>query len=336
MKILSLSPNPSDGTSWYRCSGPLNRLEKDYDDVSYIEYGSNDVHWDILGRFDVLYIQRAHTLWHLRLMNKAAFMGLKIWVDYDDLLWDLPYMHRNYFDYLNNDVQNAIKGIMTMQPEVLLITVSTQYLADRIRKDFNEKANVHVVPNALDEKMFLHRMEFAQDAQIIGWRGSDTHDLDFLDHIGELSSITRRYKWDYIGYVPKAISAYTDNVEFTRPVNILEYFAHITTARKWKMFFVCLADNGFNMAKSNIAWLEATIAGSVCLAPRMPEWNKAACYCYGDDEKSLVQMINIVMNDGEAERKDLWRVSVDIIKKKYSLGKQNKLRYQLLTNHLKN
>lgn len=336
MKILSISPNPSDGTSWYRCSGPLARMEKDYEDVSYIEYGSQDVPWDAMARFDVLFLQRPHTQWHLRLASKALFMGLKVWIDWDDLLWDLPYMHRNYYDYNKDEYRMALHGLANLPSNGCIITVSTWHLAEMVRKHLNKDANVHVVPNAINEKIFpRERISFAENADMVGWRGSDTHDIDLMYVSDTLLDVCESHRFDFIGYVPKQLAIESKNVGYTKPCNILEYFAHLTTAKKWKLFFVYLHDNDFNRSKSNIAWMEATLAGSLCLANKLPEWESLPCLHY-EYPMHLSVSIDRAMKMKSDDRYDLWRKSRDYLYDNYTLGKTNESRYQLLSNHLKN
>jgi glycosyltransferase involved in cell wall biosynthesis len=336
MKILSVCPSAADGTSWYRCSGPLSRMEMDYEDVSYIEYGSQDVSWDVLARFDVLFLQRPHTNWHLRLANKALFMGLKVWIDFDDLLWDLPNMHRNYHDYNKEEYRMALHGLANLPKGQSLITVSTYHLSDMVKKHFNDDANVHVVPNAINEKVFpRHKISFAENADMIGWRGSDTHDIDLMYVEDNLFDVPEQYKFDFFGYVPKRLAIEAKNVGFTRPCNLLEYFAHLVTAKKWRIFWVYLHDNDFNRSKSNIAWMEATLAGAICVANSLPEWTTVPCVNY-EYPMHLANRIQQAMGMDSDSRYDLWRKSRDLIYDQYTLEKTNKLRYELLTNLLKN
>ena len=42
-----------------------------------------------------------------------------------------------------------------------------------------------------------------------------------------------------------------------------------------------LCDTPFNRAKSNISWIESTVAGAVCVAPDFPEWNRPGIINYG-------------------------------------------------------
>jgi hypothetical protein len=48
------------------------------------------------------------------------------------------------------------------------------------------------------------------------------------------------------------------------------------------LHIVPLANNGFNRSKSNLAWLEATAAGAVVLAPALEEWQRPGIVNYKD------------------------------------------------------
>jgi hypothetical protein len=97
-----------------------------------------------------------------------------------------------------------------------------------------------------------------------------------------------------------------------------------------KIHIVTLYERDFNLSKSNISWIESTIAGSVVLAPDWEEWKKPGIVNYASKEdfkEKLQDLINGKYN--------LWlnhKTSLDYILNNLSLKKVNKERLKILNS----
>ena len=88
---------------------------------------------------------------------------------------------------------------------------------------------------------------------------------------------------------------------------------------------VPLIEDGMNRCKSNIAWIEATAAGAVTIAPDWVEWQKPGVLNYnGLDEFKSMLMRPL---DDAPER---WAASRDYIMENLTLNKVNEQRARIV------
>ena len=102
MKVLVINPNYQDATSYYRAWGVSKHLHDNYN-VEFTLYESTFVlqppnkgqrawgaAWPDLIKFDAVLFQRALGENSLQLLRYCKDLGLKIWYDLDDDLWNIP------------------------------------------------------------------------------------------------------------------------------------------------------------------------------------------------------------------------------------------------------
>lgn len=329
MKIAAISPNPSDGTAWYRSSLPLIRMQQKYDDFQYQEFGLSNIDWEILMNFDVLFLQRPCSPEQVRLAHKAQFLGLKVWVDYDDMLWDIHPSSPVYAMYRSAEITDAINRIMNMTG--ILVTVSTQALKEEILKKWNNVYDVHVIPNCL-EKRQLESYNFCSDHQgAILWRGSETHisDLDiFRGYYDTVMLDNPGIRFDFFGYNPWYWTSRIANAVHHPGTSLMDYYAKIYHP-KWGIWVCMLEDTPFNRCKSNILYLEATMAGAVCVCPDWPEWNKPGAFVY-KDIMHFKEVMQQAINADPQEYNHRITAARNYIILHQNLFKQNIERYNLL------
>ena len=92
---------------------------------------------------------------------------------------------------------------------------------------------------------------------------------------------------------------------------------------------VPLVNNAFNQAKSNIAWIEATSAGAVTLAPDMPEWRRPGVVLYNDADTFRDRLLKLIAVGNEGRAK-VWNASRRWIEKNLTLATVNELRRDVI------
>jgi hypothetical protein len=121
----------------------------------------------------------------------------------------------------------------------------------------------------------------------------------------------------------------SDKVIHQPSLDAIKFFS-VLKAIKPKINVVPLHDNPFNLGKSNIAWLEATYAGAVTLAPDTPEWRKAGVTNY-KDEADFKTKLGFLLSLTDRELDVLHSMSVDaILQGKLLLSETNKTRLEIL------
>jgi len=261
VKILMSVPSSSDATSYYRAYGPLRHLEKS-GFVQLIEGRTFD--WPELLQADILFMQRPSSVNELNIAILAKRLGVKVWMDYDDLLTQLPVTHP-----LFHILKNSQKTFQDIVNAADVVTFSTKFLAD----NFPASKSV-VVPNALMPEIERIAFRGSNRKKHLMWRGSNTHEMDVASNREPLKRIKDKYpdhSYMCFGHLPASMVA--DNTSYGPWTSIFNF---INQASNFAPEFglVPLQINNFNMAKSNIAWIEMTMCGVGVFATKLPEFDK--------------------------------------------------------------
>ena len=206
--------------------------------------------------FDIVIYQRQSNpsaLSHLRMMSK---LGKRVFVEHDDwILGDCGSEHINEV-YADPDKQLILKQICNEADGVIC---STDFLGN-IFKEFND--NVLVCSNSIDPDMWTHKdkiiLEDIQQDISIGFAGSLSHARDFI-HV-PLDKITKLASTRFLGFVFGGISG----IEFTDWVHLRDY--PLILSHAFRIGLAPLRRNDFNASRSNLKWLEYSMAGIVTVA----------------------------------------------------------------------
>jgi hypothetical protein len=194
-----------------------------------------------------------------------------------------------------------------------------------------------IVPNSLNDEWHIPVSEHNAKSRVVSWRGSETHVADliyFTDQIEEAINKTTDV-YHFFGYAPwllcHRLPYYASGVtgeplariHLHKPEDIRVYHDNL---RKFKprLMHVPLIANSLNAAKSNIAWIEATYAGAVCIAPAWEEWKMPGVLTYN----SLDEYYQLLVS-GE-DRTEEWKKSMAYIKENLTLSGVNKKRIEIL------
>lgn len=275
MKVLVMTPNTLDACSFYRGAGPWMRMRHLGVDVTMGGDHSDQFQWPTLMGYDVLYIQRPYTPVHCSIIAQAKQVGVKVWIDYDDLLTQVPADNPSFYAYFEKQAQEGLRYALTQADHV---SVSTEYL----RKAMCERAEV--IPNAFDDYLlsFEHPGERKKE---IAWRGTNTHQRDLWDACPDILQIHKdNEKWSvkFIGYNPWQITVDMDpnRYSITLTSTVMGYLDYMKKS-KHAIHIVPLTDCPFNRAKSNIAWMEAAYSGAIVVAPEgWEEWERPGVIGY--------------------------------------------------------
>lgn len=348
MHVLASIPQVTDATSMYRGVGPLFALQKAYPSIQF-DINAN-VNWATLSKSDVLFLQRPSSDDHVTAISVAKANKVPVIVDYDDWLLGLPRSNQMHSYYSEKRIQNNVVSIVSKAD---IVTVSTPYLGELLRdilrrlakaqqfEDVNLREDkVIVVPNAYDERLLskLDPDNRPQTKKIVCWRGSPTHDKDLLDVSPEIKRVVETHlSWTYnfigspfwlaLDIIEQAKGIKPTNIVVTPPIDAVVYFRLLEKIRP-SLFIVPLDDNPFNRAKSNIAWIEATHAGAVTIAPDFEEWRKPGIINYRTT-KEFGELLDVAIR-GAIDLNACWKLSASYINEHLTLSKINELRRCIL------
>lgn len=330
IRVLTFAPNVYDGTSFYRLGGVMPYIDKEYSDIYMRDMShTKEIDWADYASFDVAVFQRPFIKPHLSTINMLKLMGVKVIIDYDDDVLNLPLHNPYYSNYKNNE--DNIKLIMAAADHVW---VSTNSLLEEVVK-YNK--SVEVIPNAHNDYIFpvKNKKKFDKTTKKVAYRGGSTHEVDVYSYMNDWEHIINKnktYQFYFMGArFPYLESKCGDNYIIIPGTHMLDYFINFQMINP-NIFIYPLEDTKFNRAKSNISWIEATYAGAAVLAPEFhQDFIKPGILNFKD---SFVNEFNSVKSDVK-KLQEMNEESWDYIQNKLLLSIVNQKRYNSIVE-LKN
>lgn len=320
LNLLTIIPDSHDSTSFYRGIGPLAELRKQMP-LNIIQ--PSQIYWDTLKLADAIFLQRPFAVNHLSIAQMARSQNLPVWIDYDDDLLNVP-QHNPCAQFYGKDAQEIIAKICKIAS---VISVSTEQ-CKAVYSQFNDK--IITIPNAFDNQLFDFNLEQSDTNFSVLWRGSKTHALDLNIAAEGCIQAAKKFPklhWIFFGDTPWFAHYMPNfaNITIMPPIDPIEYFQTIKILKP-RYMIVPLEDNAFNCAKSNIAWIEGTYAGSAILAPNFDEWKRPGIENYQNFTASLLSWLE----KDETYLREQNKLSKHFIAQKLLLTKVNVLRKTLL------
>lgn len=324
-EILFLTIENGDTCSFYRSAGILKDLRrKTKHNITLAQMNQVALNWSFLTQFDLIYHQRAFSKESLNVCGYVKQCGIKIWLDYDDNLFALNPENPTYPLYNNPETQSNIKAMLQLAD---VVSVPTEYLRQAY-SEFNK--NIHIVPNALNDLLFK-RPELPKRTNNIVWRGPEAHIFDVMNFSKQINEATKEFpewRFMFMGFSPWFLTE-TNNKGHIPSLDIVVYMKTLFDMAP-SCLHVPLADNLFNRAKSNIAYIEASFAGAVCVCPAY--WNAPGSLPYTDGA-SYYEAIKSVLS-GEADKAKLNKEAWEYITDCLLLSKVNDLRIDIINSLL--
>lgn len=326
MNILCVKQKET-AVSYYRGAGVINELCRangwNVDSLYYKEITQDSIH-----KYDLLFDIRPTSQESIYAIYLAKRAGVKVWIDVDDLLWKIPGANPVARGFNEQSLDNLTRAMLNAD----MVTVSTDELAVYTVQQFG--VDVITVPNAWNDRIddLPDRWNEPKGNQIhILCRGSNTHIGDWL-YYRDYFRDSDKYYFQFVGEFPsyffKKYGGHLETINWQAwRSNILEYFQLIGNLKP-QYFFFPLEDNPFNRCKSNIAWIEATMAGAACIAsPEMPEFLKVPAIT----DLSIFDEIE-EKNECAAQK---FKESCAYIRKNLRLSLVNKQRAQIVKHLIK-
>ena len=329
-KILFLNPDRGHTCSFYRSAGVATNLRKQLgseytiDVAAWPEFHTD---WQSLGEYDIIMMQRPFNPQMLDFAKHVKQMNIKLWLDYDDNLFTVTPENRAWPIFNDPYIQGNIKTFLSIADVVTVTTVDLQEYYLQYNK------NVIVIPNAFNDTIFdTNRLIVERDDKVV-WRGSDTHIYDLMCYGNAISKCTKEfpeYEFTYMGYYPWFFAP-SKNIHFEKARDIIDYFAILYNQHP-AVVQVPLFDSNFNRCKSNIAFIEGSYAGAVCI---IPEWwgNIPGTLQYKDDDTYYEALRKVLA--GEVNIKEMNELAWQWVKDNLLLSNINKLRVNVIHNLVK-
>jgi len=327
MKIAFISPIDYDSCSFYRSAGVAPDLaEKLGCDIDVYSGEVAKLMWPQLIKYKLAMFQRPFTENTLNLISYLKKFNVPIWIDFDDLIIDLPITNPAW-ELLTDNRENII-NILSLAD---VVTVTTNLLRTCL---LPHNKNIRVIPNAFNNWSFKTKISSAERVKTILWRGGDSHLYDLLRYTRIINKLLQNYKdwkFTFMGYLPAMFKSEYGNLFYERSTDPYIYFDKLASSGATALH-VPLQDSQFNRCKSNIAWIEATYAGAVTIAPAWDEWKMPGVLNYKDDDEYYNLVSKVISGDIDTRR--MVERSWSYITDKLTLSRVNELRVQVVKHLL--
>lgn len=324
-EILFLTIQNADTCAFYRSSGVLKDLRrKTNHNITLVQWDQVQLNWSLINQFDLIMMQRPFSKEALNLCNYIKYCNIKLWIDHDDNLFAVNPENPTYALYSNPEIQANIKGILKLAD---IVSVPTEYLR-QVYVEFNK--NTIIIPNALNDLLF-QRPEVKLRTNHCVWRGPEAHIYDLMSYSKELNQITKDFPdWRFIfmGFSPWFLGD-TTNKANVPSMDIVIYMKTLFDMAP-SCLHVPLHDNAFNRAKSNIAYIEGSYAGAVCVIPAW--WNVPGALSYIDGPSFYEAIRSIIV--GEVDKVAMNKIAWEYINDCLILSKVNVERLQIINSLL--
>lgn len=333
MKITCFVPPKDNAISFYRGYGVMSELHRTDPMVQCLFPDQFDVR-EIKGT-NIAFFVRPDTPELIAILMACKQLKMKIVVDIDDDLTSVPWHNKYNIVHLLNDVDYK-KNIQIALENAHAVIVSTESLKFAYSK-FNK--NIHVVRNAVDNYCY-DAVKERNISNTVLWRGSKFHKQDLNFYKAELlAAITSNPDFDFLfmgDIFPKWLNGHK-NVKYVRPVGIYEYPLRMRELQP-ALTIIPLAYQGqqsyaFNLGKSDIAKMEATVAGSLCVAPAWPEWTWDKDDFYYSDKSGFLSQVNSALNlirVNDKSLNDIWARNLNYIMANRLLSQTNRQRLTIM------
>lgn len=333
----------SDGPQAFYRLWPFAHLARNVSDINIIE--EPGVNLSTLHRADWIVYHTPMDTSILGQIASAKQMGVRIWVDMDDLVINgaIPPANPAGFFFRPESVQKTLRFSLEAAD---VISVTTQSLKFALVSWWQVNPNkIHVIPNALPDSVWRNRQEPQQrEKPLVMWRGSITHEGD-LYRFREAFQPNDGLQYLFYGSVPWVLyEAYDGKLKDLAikdwRVGMFNYFDDLKSEKPTYMV-VPLENIPFNQAKSNIAFLEGALAGAVTIAPAfMQEFNVPGVWTFGQKNPKgsqhytheLAAIFKKIGNGqvSQEEQMELYRQTCRTIEENYLLSITNRKRLELL------
>ncbi len=306
---------------YFRNMGVFGPLSRQFPQVQIIPV--NECNWSAYMGCDVVFLLRPSTSQHLDAAKMCSMVGVPLVVDFDDDLINIPpWMENSGWSLFDPAKVREAVGHSD------LVTVSTAAL----EKVLSAGTRTVHLPNAWNEKLFPF-MPLHTNRKTIAWRGGGEHREDieqYLPAMVQVGANNPQMAWMFWGQAPWRIKMIPGKVFKSKWLDLFPYFVSYLESQPW-VHIVPLVNHPFNQAKSHNAWLEATAAGALVVAPDFEEWRRPGVFNYStgvDTVHDFAAKLQAAVECPEREAHQRIQSSRDYILQHLTLRKVNGRRYE--------
>lgn len=266
--LASIYAPTNDMTAFLRAHGPFSLMR---DEVEIIEAPQNNEWMDNFKYWvgiDVCFLHRPFGGYGLKVIEAAKSHGVPLWVDHDDDILSIPTNSPHYEMVL---IDKKYPSVELSYKESDILTCSGKIMHEELKSKYGRTDTV-LIPTGLDDRLLKFKKPFNGNKKI-SWRGSESHKNDLIAYRNEIRTVVERYgdhEWNFFGVDPFELDIRPKKCIAWPQMTIFKFYEMLSMVNS-SVHFVVLEDIKFNRVKSNLAWLDATLCGSICIMPDFEE-----------------------------------------------------------------
>ncbi len=339
--LLATTYQPNDTTSLLRAWGPFTQLQKE-GECEIVQRPPDSARadwfrdWSYWFNVDVCYIHRPSNPSYVPLIKYAKLHNIPVWIDHDDDLLNITPDNPVYFNHAGGGDEYKEACEFSYREADILTCSGEPMFRDFIEKYGRSTTNTFFIDTGLDDRFLFLKKEFSMN-QKIGWRGSKSHLIDLLFFGPGIHDSMKKLKdktWYFWGINPFWTEwlAEGSKIQWVDQLNLYPYL-HAITYQNCSIHMVPLVDTKFNRVKSNLSWLDATLAGSVTLGPDFEHFLKPGIFNYkSNDVMNFADKLQSLSNTSEETLRMMHELSWEFIRDNLMLSKLNNKRKEILRN----
>lgn len=318
-RVLHVTGDPDITTAW-RVYWPSVELSSHGYISDFTQFGNLNIYWEAFekGRYSLISTPRmafeteqSEENWY-KILDRLHILGVK-WVwETDDLLFGDSYLERTIEVNSRNQDRQTIEKSLRLQHESRLrvvqradaITVATPYLAEQVQKLTSKP--VYTIPNGINLELFQYRLKQSPRAippLTVGWSGGPRleRDLEPLYEVwSKLAELRPNVQFLVQGWCPEKMHSYLPHQRLMA-IGGVEMEKHPAILKNFDVF-CCVADTDpFNMSKSAVKWIDASLAGGACVVSKPVYGEYAREYVATDCDSWLNYLLELVDNSAERD-----------------------------------
>lgn len=332
--LFATNYNANDTTSYLRAWGPFTLMRDEVEIVEPLIEANSGQWWknwrNWFNNIDVCFMHRPYGPIAAQIMAECKLAGVPLWVDHDDDLLNIPQTNEYY--KVHTDGEKKFPSVEYSYRNADILTCSGKVMYDELVKTY-KRSDTILITSGVDDRLLRFKKSFSGNRRV-AWRGSTTHRSDleyFRKSISNVMENAKGYEWHFWGLNPEFLNPPEKaDIFYQKQLNFLQYIKSLTDYN-CSIHMVPLEDNRFNRVKSNLSWLDATLAGSVVLGPNFPEFQRPGIMHY-EGEDDFEDVLNFMIEMPKDLLKEKYLQSWEYIEDNLLQSHLNRKRREILRN----
>jgi hypothetical protein len=257
--------------------------------------GGQRLNWDWICQCDAIFLLHPESDVHVHAASLAWQMGIPIWSEYVDDVFNVPPGNPGWQAHKNRRVLRENIGSIVNWSSV--VTCVSEHNKRAIAEGVEEEGSTESRPTFANKMLVIPEGCLWPEwtlprKKCVSWRGLGSHGQDVQEALPQLIEVAKAFPdWTWMlggdQEILREMGHHLTPICGAERVLLAPYWpTPFDAMMAWAnqapfLHIVPLADTAFNQSKSHLAWLEASAIGAAVIAPdHLPEWQQPGVIPY--------------------------------------------------------